>query len=117
MGHFSMIESLNDRRGGGNTTISGQELACWERLICFKLGIMDVWHSQSFMKMALSLAFSHSDRRNEGVNVSRLDRFYLSNYFHEKGGLIGIMPGTTFSDHAPVCINILEERSVSSLHM
>ena len=69
MGHFSMIESLNDRRGGGNTTIFGQELACWERL-CFKLRVMDVWHSQSFMKKDLSLAFSRSDRRNEGVNVS-----------------------------------------------
>ena len=101
---------------GGHITIHGQELAAWERF-CFKLRLLDAWQSQSFMQMSSSLLFSRSDRRYGGVNVSRLDRFYLSDYFQNMGGMIGIMPGMTFSDHAPICLHILEDRHRKELHV
>ncbi len=40
------------------------------------------------MKSVNSLSYSRSDRRSEGVNMSRLDRFYLSSYFQDSGGLV-----------------------------
>ena len=110
-----MIENLSDRKCGGQTLIHGEELACWERL-CFKCGIMDAWYSPSVMKLANSLAFSRSDRRNEGANIARLDKFYLSNLLQESGGFIGIIPGITFSDHAPVSLCVLDERESSDVH-
>ena len=61
-GDFNMIEMVSDRCGGGNTTVHGHELACWERL-CFKLKVSDAWVSQSFMHAENSLEFSRSNRR------------------------------------------------------
>ena len=84
VGDFNMIENLTNRVVGGHITIHGQELAAWERF-CFKLRLLDAWQSQSFMQMSSSLLFSRSDRRYGGVNVSRLDRFYLSDYFQNAG--------------------------------
>ena len=107
-GDFNMVEMIRDRCGGGHITVHGHELACWETL-CFYLKISDASISLSYMHAHDSLAFSRSDRRQDGVNLSKLDRFYISEIFQEKGGHVGILPTTTFSDHAPIFITILEE--------
>ena len=69
------------------------------------------------MRMSQSLTFSRWDRRSDGVNVSRLDRFSLSDYFQESRGMTGILPSTSFSSHPQVCLCILEERRRTELHL
>ena len=60
----------------------------------------------SFARLKDSLSFSRSDRRQQGVNLSRLDRIYVDDFFVGKGGEIGIVSGSVFSDHAPVIMVI-----------
>ena len=74
------------------------ELTTWERL-CLSFRLQDAWHVTSLRDL---LNFSKSDRRLQGVNMSRLDRMYIDYYFVEKSGEIGILSGSLFSDHAPV---------------
>ena len=57
-----------------------------------------------------SLGFSRSDRRRGGTNLARLDRFYVSDGLRTRGGSVGILAGTTFSDHAPVVLVFEEQR-------
>mgnify|MGYP002774994443 FL=1 len=113
-GDFNMLEQPSDRVGGSNSTIHGRELAAWERLV-FKTRILDAWNVCSFSRLNGTLLFSRSNRRNvdgqlslrDSTNLSRIDRYYISDYFGSEGGFIGIMAGTTLSDHAPI---ILESR-------
>lgn len=100
-GDFNMLESLDDRRGGSGTTIHGAELAAWEGL-CLRLRISDAWHHPGFVHERDNLLFSCSDSRIGGTNLSRLDRLYVSDALGEKGGTVGILAGTCFSNHAPV---------------
>lgn len=72
-----MIEAPSDRIGGSHTTIHGSKLAAWERL-CMTLWIDDVWHHEGFGQEQDSLTFSRSVRRVGGSNLSRIDRFYVS---------------------------------------
>ena len=122
-----MVEEPVDRRGGRLTSIQGQELAEWERLI-FHLQLSDTWHLGNFGIDENSLNFSRSGRKittnetgtsgNEGIcsnielgllNEGRLDRFYISKYLAENVGTVGIVPGTTLSDHMPVILRIEEQ--------
>ena len=112
-GDFNMIEDQQDRVGGSGVTIHGPELAAWERL-CLDLRISDVWHMHNFYRPRESLRFSRSNRRLEGTNIARLDRFYVGECLAERGGTIQIVSGTTFSDHAPVLMTLLENASPKS---
>ena len=47
VGDFNMLEDPSDRMGGSTVTISGSELAEWEKL-CFKFNLQDLWFIQSF---------------------------------------------------------------------
>ena len=49
--------------------IRGKELGSWEHL-CMSLRVLDVWHSQAFIRGHRTLLFSRLDRRNAGVNLS-----------------------------------------------
>ena len=102
-GDFNMLEDPLDRVGGSQTTLHGSELAAWERL-CMTLRISDVWQHEAFLHAPGSLDFSRSDRRQGGTNLSRLDRFYVSDWLGEHGDSVGILAGTSFSDHAPVVL-------------
>jgi hypothetical protein len=114
-GDFNMLEVPADRVGGNAITVHGRELAAWERLV-FKLRILDVWYASHFSRTSGSLQFSRSSRcidcqstdisNPNIINQSRLDRFYLSDFFTIKGGHVGILAGTTVSDHAPVILDI-----------
>jgi hypothetical protein len=119
-GDFNMLEVPTDRVGGNAITMHGRELVAWERLVS-KLRILDAWYTSHFSRASGSLQFSRSSRcsskdyidfqttdiRNSNItNQSRLDRFYLSDYFTIKGGHVGILAGTTVSDHAPVILDI-----------
>ena len=106
-GDFNMLEDPLDRVGGNQTTLHGSELAAWERL-CMTLRISDVWQHEAFMHATGSLDFSCSDRRKGGTNLSRLDRFYVSDWLGEQGGSVGILAGTSFSDHAPIVLALEE---------
>ena len=113
-GDFNMLEDVGDRLGGTSQTISGSELYEWERLT-FSLGLMDLWHVSSFVRIHDSLAYSRSDRREAHTNLSRLDRFYADKFLWEKGGSIGIIPSFSFSDHAPLrLVIVLQEQYKNS---
>ena len=104
-GDFNMLEDPIDRMGGSSTTIHGHELAMSEQFV-FSLQMLDAWHTPSIVYTNTSLLFSRSDRRVNGTNLARLDRFYVSGKFISTTGIIHIMSGTTFSDHAPVILSI-----------
>ena len=108
-GDFNMIEVPSDRIGGSHVTIHGSELASWERL-CMSLRIDDVWHHEGFGREQGSLLFSRSDRRIGGSNLSRIDRFYVSDWLGARGGSTGILAGTSMSDHAPAVLVISDAR-------
>ena len=59
-GDFNMLESPEDRIGGGHVTVHGRELAAWEQL-CMSLPILDAWFLAGFVRAQGSLSFSHSD--------------------------------------------------------
>ena len=69
--------------------------------------IVDAWTIDTFLRGPDSLRFTRSDRRTNGVNLSRLDRFYVSTYLRQWGGQIGILAGTSFSDHSLVSLEVL----------
>ena len=100
---FNMLESLDDRVGGSQTLVHGQELAAWEQL-CMTLRISDAWSHEGFSRAVGSLSFSRSDRRLGGTNLSKLDKFYISDSVGERAGTVGILAGTTFSDHVPAIL-------------
>ena len=78
-----MLEDPSDRMGGSTITISGAELAEWEKL-CFKISLVE------------QLQFSRSNRRVADANLSRIDRFHVDQFFWDSGGSLGIMLGTNF---------------------
>ena len=108
-GDFNMLESLDDRVGGSQTSVHDRELAAWE-LLCMTMRILDAWSHEGFARAAGSLCFSRSDRRLGGTNLSRLDRFYIRYSVGERGGTMGILASTTFSDHAPVVLVLEDQR-------
>ena len=107
-GDFNMIESPEDRQGGSHVTVHGTELAAWERL-CMALGLHDVWHLADFARERDSLRFSRSNRRIGGMNLSRIDRIYVSDALSDYGGTTSIITGSCMSDHAPVVV-VFRER-------
>ena len=124
-GDFNMLEDPADRTGGSFATIHGREWAAWERLI-FKLRVVDVWQAENFHKMKDSLRYSRTNKGNGMVNMasshdlanmSRIDRFYVSDNFCDKGGKHGIMPGTTVSDHSPVILTIKSESKTMQIQI
>ena len=109
-GDFNMLEDPIDRMGGSSITIHGHELTMWEQLV-FSLQMLDAWHAPSMVRTNTSLLFSRSDRRVNGTNLARLDRFYLSGKFISATGTVHIMPGTTFSDHAPIILSLSTQKN------
>lgn len=96
-GDFNMLEDASDRQGGSSVTIQGEELASWERL-CFGLWLLsDAWHVDEIAR---------ASGRIGGSNLSRLDRWYVDEWAGRRGGTVGILAGTTFSDHAPVILQL-----------
>ena len=39
--------------------------------------------------------------------MERLDRFYVNDWAIGRGGQVGVVPGTTLSDHAPVILAVI----------
>ena len=112
-GDWNMIESPSDRLGGSSTTISGLELREWEKLI-FKYEVTDLWHIPTFSRMPDSLLYSRSNRRSVALNLSRIDRFYADSFFWDRGGYVGIISGTSFSDHAPIMLKFCMDSHTST---
>ena len=113
-----MIETLEDRQGGSQVTVHGSELAAWERL-CMALGLHDVWHLADFARERDSLGFSRSDRRIGGMNLSRIDRIYVSDALSDYGGMTSIIIGLCMLDHAPVVVVFREryDHAFSVMHI
>ena len=66
-----------------------------------------------------SLIYSRSNRRSAALNLSRIDRFYVDPFFGERGGYVGIILGTSFSDHAPIMLKFCMDNhaSISRLYV
>ena len=58
--------------------------------------------------------FSRSDRRIGGMNLSRIDRIYVSDALSDYGGMTSIIAGSCMSDHAPVAVVFREGGAHSS---
>ena len=65
---------------------------------------------EGFARERDNLQFSHCDRWIGGTNLSRLNRFYVSDWLGARGGSIGILASTSMSEHAPEILAIVEER-------
>ena len=48
-GDFNMLETVEDRCSGSQTTMHGSKLAAWEQ-ICMFLRLEDVWHHLGFAR-------------------------------------------------------------------
>ena len=57
-----------------------------------KYGFHDTWYSPSFSKHVEFVRFSRSDRRLD-INLIRLDRFYVDDFFIALGGSSQILAG------------------------
>ena len=87
-GDFNMLEQPSDRIGRGNSTIHGQLLVGWERLV-FKTRNLDAWNVCLFSLLSGTLGFSWLIRRSQGCQLSFMDyksfshieRYYISDYF------------------------------------
>ena len=119
-----MLEDPTDRIGGNSLIVHGIKLAVWEKMI-FNLRIMGAWQVGSFNKELGSLNSSRTNKgakayREEGnaepANNSRIDRFYISDFFRELGGQQSIMSGTTLSDHFPIILNVQEGKKPGQMH-
>ena len=55
-----------------------------------------------------SLEFSRSDRQVGGMNVSHIDRMYVSEPIGDSDGSVGILLGNCFSDHFLVMLVVDE---------
>ena len=53
----------------------------------------DVWHLEDFARERDSLMFSCSDRCIGGMNLSWIDRMYVSDALSEYGGMTSIVAG------------------------
>ena len=47
---------------------------------------------------------SRSKRRIGGMNLSRIDRIYVSDALSDYGGMTSIIAGSCMSDHTPVVV-------------
>ena len=102
-GDWNMMESPTNSLGGSSISISGSELREREKLM-FKYEVTDLWHIPTFSRMHYSLLYPRSNQRSIALNLSRIDRFYVDSLFWDRGGYVGIVFGTSFSDHAPVLL-------------
>ena len=75
------------------------------------------WQHGAFSHSQGSLNFSRSDQQQGGVNLSRIDRFYVGDYLGDRGGSIEILAGTTFFDHAPIILTLEDQARVSCLQL
>ena len=94
---FNMLEDTMNRNGGSSATVHGRELVAWEKLL-FKMQVMDEWQDGNFCKTPGTLNVSRSsggadmyrtenaNSTNSIVNMSRIDIFYVSDFFREHGG-------------------------------
>ena len=65
---------------------------------------------------------NHSNNSNRGsvaLNLSRIDRFYADSFFWDRGGYVGIVFGTSFSNHALVLLKFCMDshNSISRLYV
>ena len=107
---FNMLEEPVDRSGGRGCSIQGQELLEWEKLL-FSLGITDAWGSPQFATRSESLIFSRSNGTQVNTNLSKIDRYYVFQFFREKGGHIEIIAGTVSSDHRPLFVGLKSQKN------
>ena len=71
----------------------------------------------AFAKERDSLMFSHSDRRIGGMNLSWIDRMYVSDALSKCRGMTSIVVGSCMLDHAPVVVVFRESDAHVSLVM
>ena len=72
--------------------------------------ISNAWSHESFTRAMGSVSFSCLDRQLGGTNLSKLEKFYMSDSVGERGGRVGILAGTTFLDHAPAILVLEDQR-------
>lgn len=115
-GDFNMIETLEDKQGGAETTGRGEsEIRAWTQLL-IHLGLHDSFHLDEFRRVGQK-KFTWDNRRNgAGMICSRLDRFYVTSTLADIGGLTGIWKGLAhISDHSPIFLKI-RQTTVRILH-
>ena len=61
-----------------------------------------------------SLMFSQSDRCIGGMNLSQIDRIYVSDALLDYGGMTSIIAGSCMSDHAPMVVTFRESDAHAS---
>ena len=72
----------------------------------------------SFLKDHESLRFSRSNRRLSSANLSRIDKFYVSESFaNNNGGSVKIMLETVFFDRALIIFTLANMRRKESFHL
>lgn len=68
------------------------------------LRIVETLQHPKFSREVNTLAFLHFDKCVGGMNLSQIDKMYVSALLGDKGGLVGIFASTNMSDHASVVL-------------
>ena len=74
------------------------------------LRLEDVWLHPYFAQNQGSLAFSCLDKRVGEMNMSKINKIYVSDMLGDYGGTLGILAGSCLSDHSPIMLVSSEGR-------
>ncbi|KAG0565770.1 hypothetical protein KC19_7G013300 [Ceratodon purpureus] len=106
-GDFNMVEDLEDKRGGTESTGQGHlEFQAWTAML-LQLQLLDIHYLDEFRQLT-NIKYTWVNRRHGPESIiSRLDRFYVSPRLQAIGGQSGVWRSTPhMSDHSPVFLKL-----------
>jgi len=106
-----MIENKSDKNGNktrNKKLIRGKEQKAWDNLT-FRYGLTNSNLSDDF-ELQNSLSYTWSNKIENELLFTRLDRAYIGEWTRDRRGKINILEGFgTLSDHLPVLLTIRKQ--------
>ncbi len=105
-GDFNHMEEVEVRGRAGERRMHRREAATSHHLT-LQLGLTDAWKLDSFRRMSKKEFTFDNGRKGQGVVVSRIDKFLVSQELDSRGGRIETAPSIrNISDHSPLVLTI-----------
>jgi exonuclease III len=105
-GDFNHLEEEETRGTAGQRRMHRRESAAWHQLT-LQYGLTDSWTLDSFRKMSKKEFTFDNGRKGQGLVVSRIDKFLVSQGLEARGGRIEVAPSIQrMSDHSPFVLTI-----------
>jgi exonuclease III len=105
-GDFNHFEEMGTKGTIGQRRMHRRESTAWHQLT-LQYGLIDVWTLDSFKKMSKKEFTFNNGRKGQGLTVSRIDKFLVSQELDARGGRIEAAPSIwRISDHSPLVLTI-----------